>query len=251
MDTSTLTPQTSPNPWHIAILIPARDEAVLLPRCLRSIEYARAYLPPHVTSDVVLVADRCIDNTFALARDLLRADGLAVTSSFGIVGSARAFAADIALSRYDGPLSRCWLANTDADGEVPQTWLTDQLSLAEQGAEAVAGIVCVDSFDEHPSHVATHFRETYLLHADGTHPHIHGANLGVRADTYRSAGGWLSLSTAEDHDLWGRLKLQGSDFRSVANLEITTSGRIQGRAPHGFAGALAAHGDALPDGVAA
>lgn len=236
-------------PWHIAILIPARNEEVLLTRCLRSIERARATLPARVSSDIVLVADRCTDNTLSVARRLLPSRGVAVASSDGIVGRARALAADIALSRYIGPLSRCWLANTDADCELPFRWLADQIELAEQGVEAVAGTVSVDSFEEHPAHVAARFRETYLIHPDGTHPHVHGANFGVRADAYRMAGGWCGLSTAEDHDLWRRLKSQGSNCRSESALEIVTSGRIVGRAPCGFAGALAAH-DIVPSSEA-
>ena len=228
-------------PWHIAVLIPARDEVLLLPRCLRSLERARAALPSYVTSDVVLVADSCIDNTLALARRNLRSTDVAVASSFGVVGSARSLAADIALDRYVGQPQRCWLANTDADCELPTTWLVAQLALAEAGVEAVAGIVSVDSFEEHPTHVAACFRDTYRIHADGTHPHVHGANLGVRSDLYRLAGGWRGLSTAEDHDLWTRLKSWGANCCSVAALEIVTSGRIVGRAPRGFAKALAAH----------
>jgi cellulose synthase/poly-beta-1,6-N-acetylglucosamine synthase-like glycosyltransferase len=230
----------SNNPWHIAILIPARDEELLLPRCLRSVACARAALPSHVTSDVVFVADRCTDSTFSIANKLLRGQGIATTSHYGVVGRARSLAAEIALSRYPGALNRCWLANTDADCELPRTWLTDQLALAEQDVEAVAGIVCVDSFDEHEGHVVDRFREAYLVHPDGTHPHVHGANLGVRADVYRMAGGWNDLSTAEDHDLWNRLNALGRNCCSVSALEITTSGRVTGRAPNGFAGTLAA-----------
>jgi hypothetical protein len=242
---------TSPQtPWHIAILIPARDEELLLTRCLRSVEHARAALPAQVSSDVVLVADRCSDNTLVMAQRFLRARGVAAASQYGIVGRARALAAEIALSRYSGPLAHCWLANTDADCDLPATWLTDQLAFAQLGAEAVAGTVCVDSYDEHPSHVATSFRKSYLLHPDGTHPHVHGANLGVRADVYKLAGGWSGLATAEDHDLWNRLKSQGRNCRSVSALEVITSGRIVGRAPHGFAGALAAHDVLLPNVVA-
>jgi glycosyltransferase involved in cell wall biosynthesis len=241
----------SSSPWHIAVLIPARDEERLITRCLRSIERARAALPAHITSDVVLIADCCVDETLALARKNLRDCDIAATSSLGSVGQARALAADIALSRYEGPPDRCWLANTDADCELPVTWLADQLALAEQGVEAVAGVVCVDSFEEHPAHVAARFRETYLVHPDGSHPHVHGANLGVRSDIYRVAGGWRALSTAEDHDLWHRLKFQGCDCRAVAALEITTSGRVIGRAPQGFAAALAAHDSIVSNEVLA
>ena len=47
------------------------------------------------------------------------------------------------------------------------------------------------------------FRMTYQINTDGTHPHVHGANLGMRADAYLAAGGWNPLPTAEDHDLVG------------------------------------------------
>ena len=68
-----------------------------------------------------------------------------------------------------------------------------------------------------------------------------GANLGVRADRYLAAGGWADLPTAEDHDLWRRLHQTGARTCSSAKIVVATSGRRIGRAPHGFAGALAAH----------
>ncbi len=85
--------------------------------------------------------------------------------------------------------------------------------------------------------VEARFRLSYTIHPDGSHPHVHGANLGVRADAYLRAGEWNALETAEDHDLWGRLP----NRLSTARIEVVTSGRRQGRAPSGFAGALAAH----------
>ncbi len=161
-----------------------------------------------------------------------------------MVGVSRALAAALAMGRCPAPMNRCWLANTDADCDVPETWLCDQLALAVQGVEAVAGVVSVDSFAEHLAHVADRFRETYNMFPDGTHPHVHGANLGVRADAYERVGGWRMLYTAEDHCLWNRLRADGRSCRSVARLSVVTSGRRVGRAPDGFAGALAAHNEA-------
>jgi hypothetical protein len=63
----------------------------------------------------------------------------------------------------------------------------------------------------------------------------------VRADAYLQAGGWQDLSTAEDHDLWLRLQSGRHQRVSDAGLCVLTSGRRVGRAPLGFAGALAAH----------
>jgi glycosyltransferase involved in cell wall biosynthesis len=226
---------------HIAVLIPARNEEVLLPRCLESVLVAGCALPPEVTFDVVVAIDSSTDGSREIAEALVSGFGKVVSTEARSVGSARALAAAIALKRYRGPLDRCWLANTDADCQVPATWLCDQWLFAEDGAEAVAGTVDVDSFEEHDPGVEELFRNTYLIHADGSHPHIHGANLGVRADTYLRAGGWAHRTTAEDHDLWGRLLREGSRTISDAKLKVLTSGRRAGRAPFGFADALAAH----------
>lgn len=202
---------------------------------------ARQHLPAAVTSDVIVVSDSSTDKTVEGARRLLRRSGIVVCTDAGRVGAARCLAAEVALQRYHGPPERCWLANTDADCEVPTTWLSDQLSIAMQGFAAVAGTVRVDSFAEHDPRVEELFRQTYLTHADGTHPHVHGANLGVRADAYLRVGGWLNLTTAEDHDLWNRLHRSGHQRLSDARLQVVTSGRRLGRSPSGFADALAAH----------
>ena len=58
--------------------------------------------------------------------------------------------------------------------------MVHQLSAAQGGIAALAGIVDVDSFREHRPTVEALFRSP-TVHADGTHPHVHGANLGVRA----------------------------------------------------------------------
>jgi glycosyltransferase involved in cell wall biosynthesis len=230
-------------PWHIAVLVPARNEEQLLPRCLASIVAAVAQLPAGVTADVVIAVDRSSDRTLEIAERMVHGRGIVICTKSGIVGRARALAARTALGRYRGTLSRCWLANTDADSSVPTSWMTDQLNLASDNVEAIAGTVDVDSFAEHSNAVAGRFRTSYVMRPDGSHPHVHGANLGVRADAYIRAGGWKSITTAEDHDLWNRLEKTGANRISISRLSVVTSGRRVGRAPHGFADALAAHNE--------
>lgn len=230
--------------WHIAVLIPAHNEEDLLPRCLRSVERARHRLPANVTSDLIVVADDSSDDTLGIAQRMIGRRGCAVQIEVHCVGSAREYAARLALSRFDGSASTCWLANTDADCEIPENWLLQHLEYARMGWSAVAGVVNVDSFAEHAKHVEQRFRETYLIHPDGTHPHIHGANLGVRADVYLAAGGWAALDVAEDHHLWNRLRSRNAVLLSDAKLMVVTSGRRVARAPNGFAAALSAHNQA-------
>lgn len=232
---------STPAPWHIVVLIPARNEEVLLPRCLHSVQAARLRLPQDVTSDVVVISDCSDDATREVAEKILGESGIVLSTDVGVVGSARAIAVEAALKRFNGSKRCCWLANTDADCEVPNDWLLNQLAAADAGYEAVAGIVDIDSFADHKPIVRDLFRLTYTIHSDGTHPHVHGANLGVRADTYLRAGGWRALATGEEHDLWERLRRGGYQRLSDAKLQVITSGRPIGRAPSGFADALAAH----------
>lgn len=236
--------------WHMAVLIPARDEEALLPRCVHSVLRAANLLPSGVTVDIIVVADCCTDSTESLARSLLSGRGEVLQSQACNVGAARTLAAQMALARSTVPSGQCWLANTDADCEVPETWLLHQLRLAEEGWAAVAGIVDVDCFAEHLSVVESRFRATYAIHADGTHPHVHGANLGVRADVYTKVGGWQPLQTAEDHALWNRLRQFAVPCCSDASLQVLTSGRRKGRAPAGFADALAKHNEPILQEVA-
>ena len=230
-------------PWHIAVVIPARNEEALLPRCLESVLDACTSLPLPTTADIIVACDSSTDLTFQIAKRLLANRGSVVTMEAGVVGRVRALATEVALKRYSGPHSRCWLANTDADCYVPRSWLADQLLLAKRGIQAVAGIVDVDSFEEHEIGVDLRFRNSYLIHPDGSHPHVHGANLGFRADIYLRSGGWMGLDTGEDHHLWRRLMKTTTRRASTARVKVLTSGRRVGRAPHGFADALAAHNE--------
>jgi glycosyltransferase involved in cell wall biosynthesis len=229
--------------WHISVLIPARNEQELLPRCLESVLAARSALPRNASCDIVVAVDRSTDRTQALAERWLQGCGTVVSTDAGAVGQARAIAAATALERYRGPRSQCWLANTDADCIVPADWLKKQLWLAQEDIHVIAGTIDVDSFAEHQAGVPEKFRTSYLIRPDGTHPHVHGANLGVRADAYLQAGGWGGLATAEDHDLWNRLMQLNCKRISTSQIRVSTSGRRVGRAPHGFAQALAAHNE--------
>ena len=227
--------------WHISVIIPAKDEQELLPRCLHSVLYACQLVSTVATTDVVIVVDDSVDDTYALASELVSDYGVAVSRSYSCVGMARAHAVLQALKRTPAPKSKCWLANTDADCVVPSNWLLQQIEFAQLGWHGVAGIIDVDSFAEHDEDVSGRFTESYHVHSDGTHPHVHGANLGVRADAYIGAGGWSPLVTGEDHDLWKRLTKGHYRLKSDSALKVSTSGRRVGRAPLGFADALAAH----------
>jgi len=134
---------------------------------------------------------------------------------------------------------RLWLAHTDGDTSVTPDWLTQQLDIAVQGVDAVAGIVQLD--ESAPTSLVRRFRSHYSVDSDGTHTHVHGANIAMRASTYLDAGGWDTRRTGEDHDLWRRLRIVGHCVSSTA-IVVRTSPRTLGRAPNGFAADLRALG---------
>ncbi|MEJ7765282.1 MAG: glycosyltransferase, partial [Acidimicrobiales bacterium] len=184
----------------------------------------------------VVVADSCVDTTEAIAKSY---EAAAISVAYRNVGAARAAGVTVGLGVLGvWPLSRTWLASTDADTVVPSDWLARQLDLADAGVTAVAGVVRVDSFSDHPSGTAQAFDALYggALHLG--HSHVHGANIGTRADAYQRAGGWGELHLAEDHDLWRRLREVGERCLATTSLSVITSGRALGRADGGFADLL-------------
>jgi len=80
------------------------------------------------------------------------------------------------------------------------------------------------------------------------HPHVHGANLGVRGDAYLALGGWPALPTGEDTELARRASSAGHlRIARTAAIPVVTSTRRAGRAPQGFSGYLR---DLSPGGLA-
>ena len=77
--------------------------------------------------------------------------GEVLAVEIGSAGGARAAGVRAYLARHDRALESTWLASTDADTVVPETWIDHQLGLARLGVAGVAGIVAVDSFADHPS----------------------------------------------------------------------------------------------------
>lgn len=221
---------------RVLVVVPARNEASTITRCLTSLLRARHIAGVEV--DVVVVADSCADETPDLARDMLGHCGTVVTGVFGSVGAARRAGTIQGLERSEVSLQQTWIANTDADTFVPTNWFETQLAFAAGGWAAVAGIVALDRVDWSDHQVAQQYFATYTTYNDGSHPHVHGANMAVRGDAYLNAGGWRPLVRSEDRDLWTRLQYAGHPTISTTQLVVTTSARRHGRVPGGFAECL-------------
>ncbi len=216
----------------IGVCIPAHDEATDIGACLASVKEAAR----HVTNEpvrIVVVADACSDDTAAIARFA----GCEVLSlDLRCVGAARAAGAEYLLG-----LGARWMCCTDADTRVPPQWITVQLAC---GSDAVCGTIGVDDWREHPAHVAQAFYSHYQ-DRDG-HRHVHGANFGISAASYRLAGGFLSLAAHEDVRLVETLVSQQASIAWVRDPHVLTSARRLARAPEGFAHWLSAQWHTAP-----
>ena len=220
---------------HIGVVVPARDEQQLLSRCLDGLGRAvtRVQEETDIAVTTVVVLDRCVDASAAVVADY---DVLAIAIDSANVGLARARGCAEVLRRHSpASPSTLWLASTDADSRVPDHWLILQIELAANGAELVLGTVTVEDWTDHPAQSASLWAAGYEA-GDG-HPHVHGANVGCRADAYIAARGFPDLSCAEDVGLVTALSDRA--IVRVGDIAVSTSSRIQARAVGGFAAFLA------------
>jgi glycosyltransferase involved in cell wall biosynthesis len=216
----------------VLVVVPARDEEALLPACLTALTAALGHLhgARDVRSELVVVADRCTDHTVELAA---AAGARVVPVDEGCVGAARRRGVAAGLAHLGGLApGRVWLASSDADTRVPLNWLTHQVGLADDGADLVLGRAVPDPDGIDPAAGA----RWHLLHAAPIELPVHGANLGVRLDAYRAAGGWPRLPEHEDRQLVEALLALGAPV--APGIDVVTSARLVGRAPGGYAGYL-------------
>lgn len=216
----------------VRVVVPAHDEEQLVGDCLTALAVAAGHVD--VPVDITVVLDACSDATGAIcARHAVRT----LTVPWRNVGAARATGFADASDSAD-----VWLATTDADTRVAPDWLVAQLRLADDGADAVLGVVDVE-WSPRQARTRVAFTRLYdgtARGSHGAHRHVHGANLGVRAAAYRRVGGFAPLLVREDHDLAGRLD-DDPDVTVVRSTAVraTTSARTDPRAAGGFGDLLA------------
>ncbi|MCV7230353.1 glycosyltransferase [Mycolicibacterium komossense] len=229
-----------------AVVVPAHDEARNLPRTLRAVLTAAVGAPVPVA--VVVVLDSCSDSSTRLA-GRYGPDVHFVTVEAGNVGAARAAGFCFARSLWgESQDATTWYATTDADSKVDPDWLLRQMSA---DADMVLGVVRVSDWRTLSPAAIRRYLKAY--HADvsaGRHNHIHGANMGFRADVYWAVGGFRALSTGEDVELVDRFEAAGYRTHWDAGLSVTTSARAKGRAPGGFAQHLRGLSESVKPSVA-
>jgi glycosyltransferase involved in cell wall biosynthesis len=214
------------------VVVPAHNELAHLPGCLNALTTAALCLPVPVV--IVVVLDASDDGSDSLAGQF-GPDAHFVSVEAGNVGAARAAGFEYARSACAiADLNRTWYVTTDADSEVSADWL---LRMTEADADMVLGVVRVPNWRRFPAEVRRRYLRGYHAKGHG-HNHIHGANMGFRADAYWHVGGFRAMATGEDVELVSRFESAGMRIHRDAGLSVATSDRREGRAPGGFASHL-------------
>ena len=218
------------------VVIPAHNEATRLPDSLKAVVTAAACSSMSVLTVVVL--DACDDASADLV-GRFGSDVHFVEVDLRNVGASRA--AGFGYARASAGMdctdeSRVWYATTDADTQVDPDWLIRQTA---SDADMVLGVVRIANWRHLPAAAVRRYLSAYRSkrRQDG-HGHVHGANMGFRAEAYWRVGGFAALPTGEDVDLARRFEEHGLRIDRNERLSVTTSARQKGKAPRGFAAHL-------------
>jgi glycosyltransferase involved in cell wall biosynthesis len=226
----------------MAVVIPVHNEEAHLPRALAGVAAAVArlhLLQPQAGVRVLVVLDSCTDGSAAIAADYAARTSWLSTLTVGFRSVGRSRRAGIwavlgaAADNTPDAAAGLWLANTDADSRVPKNWLVAQAAMAAEGADAVLGSVEVDPVGTAPELL----RSWQLQHRfRENHPHVYGANFGIRASAYLAAGGFRGITA-----------MRTASWRSGCGIWISPSGLPIPSACSPQAGpAHASHRDSAP-----
>jgi GT2 family glycosyltransferase len=181
-------------PPLVSVVIPVRNGARDLPRCLASIAAAGS----HISAEVIVVDNGSTDGSAEIAR----AAGARVLVASGVrVGAVRNAGARQARGGI--------VAFVDSDNEVAPTWLVSCVeALTDPGAGA-AGLLCQAPAD------GTWVQRLYDLLRRRPEQRVEiewlgAANLAMRRDVFDEIGGFdESLEACEDVDLCRRIRRTG------------------------------------------
>jgi glycosyltransferase involved in cell wall biosynthesis len=252
---SIVLPAPDPNLCAV-VVVPARDEADRIGRCLLALAGQRGVLPD--SFEAIVILDGCRDGTREVIRRFgeqmpsVRVHAVELATARG-VGRARRLGMDLAcqrllsVGRNDG-----LIASTDADSVVAHDWLACQLELTRRGAQAIGGHIELHPHESDTLAVAAlaerELRGTermrmllreYPSEVAAEHHQFSGASLALTADTYVRCGGLPVRAALEDEALERELRARGVPIHHSRRVRVRTSARTDGRAPRGLAHDLA------------
>ena len=247
------------------VVIPARDEAVLLDVCLDALALQQNVdgRPLKDAFSVLLLVNNSTDGTAEKARARagalpfhLHVREIQLPARLAHAGGARGAAMDWGAEMLG--VRGGVLCSTDADSAVAPTWLAEIWRALAAGVDAVAGVVEFDPEELrlHPFSHARRLESHYVaLQAEvcarlDPEPHnpwpnhlwTWGANMAVTAEAYHAIGGLPRQPLAEDRALAAALRAHDFKIRHSMSVRVRTSRRDVGRAAGGLADLVRLYG---------
>ncbi len=231
----------------IGVVIPAYNEAQYLKACLDSIDTAieqisidqksrhaqpvciESILKNAVQSEnkievhVLVVLDTCDDDSLNIVK---QSNASYLECDVNSVGIAR----DLGVRQLIEQGAN-WIACTDADSTVDALWLVEQIRA--QPTDVICGVVDVDRWNTLSDKTKLAYMSKYQDCMN--HRHIHGANLSFSAAAYMASGGFPPVACHEDVKLVKKMQAMNVDITWTNRVRVTTSSRLDARAPEGFA----------------
>lgn len=240
-------------PMPAVVAIPAHNEADWITRCLTALNgqlegtFDRAVLLVNNSTDLTATIARSLKPSFQCLLDVVEHQFPPGQQS---AGEARRLAMDLAASKVPaGGVLLC----TDADGQVAPDWLAANLFHIRHGADAVAGRAIIDPVDAAAIPAALHEDDARecayaalldeidsLLDSNPAdpwprHTEHSGASICVTLDAFNRAGGVPPVPVGEDRAFFAALRRVDARLRHPLGVQVTVSGRTQGRASGGMA----------------
>lgn len=239
---------------QIVVCVPARDEAVQLPKLLTALAAQTSM------ATVLISLNNTIDGSLAEI-----AAARTQFSHLAIVVEEVTFAANMA---HAGGARRCAmdrgaalagdtgiLLTTDADARPPPQWISENVAALMRGLDVVGGRICLDDDEDIPAPIRASvvlsdrywsqvraiedaidpvFWDPPPRHGDHT-----GASLAMRASTYSASGGVPLVRSGEDRALVQAICRRGGRLGHPLEVWTRVSARTVGRAEAGMAEAMA------------
>jgi glycosyltransferase involved in cell wall biosynthesis len=194
---------------RISVVIPARDKAAYLSRCVGSIVAAAEHWQ---NTEILLFENGSRDSTAAMAEALFGSRIAIVRSQATTAGAAR----NVGAARATGD-TLCFL---DADVLVPLDFFRRLAAIVERFPEAAVG--CTVSLPTDGSWIERVWGSLHERGVSGEVTLLNGACLAIPIKTFRALGGFRSdLITGEDADLClrhneaGGTNLELRDLRTI------------------------------------